>query len=34
MAVYRLVSLPCIPLGVLTLRWLADHPDDRDLADL
>jgi len=21
------VSLPCIPLGLLTLRWLSDHPD-------
>src|ERR1700733_13228636 len=24
---FLLVSLPCIPLGVLTLRWLADSPD-------
>jgi MFS transporter, ACS family, tartrate transporter len=24
---FLLVSLPCIPLGLLTLRWLADHPD-------
>ncbi len=22
------VSLPCIPLGLLTLRWLSDHPDN------
>ena len=21
------VSLPCIPLGLMTLRWLSDHPD-------
>src|ERR1700694_3100905 len=35
------VSLPCIPLGVLTLRWLADRPepatrltpDERDALD-
>jgi ACS family tartrate transporter-like MFS transporter len=25
---FLLVSLPCIPLGLLTLRLLADHPDD------
>src|SRR3984957_20152241 len=24
---FLLVSLPCIPLGLLTLRWLADSPD-------
>jgi MFS family permease len=24
---FLLVSLPCIPLGFLTLRWLADRPD-------
>ncbi len=30
---FLLVSLPCIPLGLLTLRLLADHPRGRDLAD-
>ena len=25
---FLLVSLPCIPLGFLTLRFLADHPED------
>ena len=25
---FLLVSLPCIPLGLLTLRLLADHPED------
>jgi MFS family permease len=24
---FLLVSLPCIPLGLMTLRWLADSPD-------